>query len=531
MDRARKSRVVDGKKADLVEQQQTRVQRVAIHRAHETAEASVPAAVAHHFVNAGRLGPPVGGTVRQGEAGGNAGQPVASGPADHTRKRVDPAGTAQFPDAGVRLVEEPRRALAQRLEAMKQDLVFVTDQPPIEEHVRRSQDRGAVHVMLNLTIRLVADPHRTHATIAGKRIEELLLDDGASTDAVHRLEASVIRARHDIEDVGEIALHRPGDPQPVERVHHEIRVPQPAIAIVPVAAAVGCLGNGRRHRRDDRAGILECVEFQGDRRPDHRVLPFEGNGQMAHPPPPVGDRFVAEMSRDLFHRALEGFIGPEDQADVVLQEEGSLFHDRRHRHISGQPDHDRPAKVSDVIAAAGLLRGVPTVMAGRPQADPHPRIAGDPADPPDQRHGTEHPAVLAESRGEVGDFDAGAARVEQAGDQDRRVDEVFLLLRDAVEQIHREEAGIVLTGPFAQQRAERRIAVEARKACPYNLAKRIHQAADRPVADQPQIEGGHRVAFGVGRPCCSQSRTAATSRRRQQAAVGPGPTLIESPPR
>src|SRR3989454_8081562 len=47
-------------------------------------------------------------------------------------------------------------------------------------------------------------------------------------------------------------------------------------------------GNRRGHRRDDRAGIFEHVELQGDGGANDRILPLEGNGEGADPFAPVG---------------------------------------------------------------------------------------------------------------------------------------------------------------------------------------------------------------------------------------------------
>src|SRR5207302_6777685 len=84
---------------------------------------------------------------------------------------------------------------------------------------------------------------------------------------------------------------------------------------------------------------------------------------------------------------------------------------------------------------------------------------------------------------------------------------------------------------LAQQRAERRVAVEVREAPPHDLAQRIHQSADRSVPDQGEVERAHAAAPPVPCACCSQARTAPTSRRRQRAWVRPGPTFTEWPRR
>src|ERR1051325_8197526 len=46
--------------------------------------------------------------------------------------------------------------------SLRAHLVAAAHQPAVEKHVRRRQDRGAVHVVLGLAVRLVPDAHGTH---------------------------------------------------------------------------------------------------------------------------------------------------------------------------------------------------------------------------------------------------------------------------------------------------------------------------------------------------------------------------------
>src|SRR3989441_9704533 len=71
------------------------------------------------------------------------------------------------------------------------------------------QDGGAVDVVLDLPGCLIADPHRAHPAIAGERVDLLLLGDGPSADPVHGLQAPVLGARNEVDDVAQVALHRP----------------------------------------------------------------------------------------------------------------------------------------------------------------------------------------------------------------------------------------------------------------------------------------------------------------------------------
>src|SRR3989454_5019067 len=162
-------------------------------------------------------------------------------------------------------------------------------------------------------------------------------------------------------------------------------------------------------------------------------------------------------------------------------------------------------------------------------AEPHPDpgIPGDSFDSPNEHQGTGQGAVLADARQEVRDLDETAVGVVQARHEDRRVDEVRLLVFHDVDQVHGEKAEIRIAGSLAQQGAKHRVAVEAREAAPHDLAQGTHQRADRPVADQGEVERRHGAASS-GR-CASHARTAPTSRSRQCATVRPGPTFTEWP--
>ncbi len=84
------------------------------------------------------------------------------------------AALPPLPEAGVGLGVNGERPPPERLEPLEQRDVAAADQPIVEEHVRRREDRRAVDVVLHLPVRVVADPHRPHAAIAGERVDDRL---------------------------------------------------------------------------------------------------------------------------------------------------------------------------------------------------------------------------------------------------------------------------------------------------------------------------------------------------------------------
>ena len=102
---------------------------------------------------------------------------------------------------------------------------------------------------------------------------------------------------HHVDQPAQVLLHRRRLRQAVERAHHEEGVAQPAEAVVPVAPAVGRLGDAGGHGGDDGAGVLEQRQLERDGGADHRVLPLQRQRQRARPVAPVVDGFLLEAAR------------------------------------------------------------------------------------------------------------------------------------------------------------------------------------------------------------------------------------------
>jgi hypothetical protein len=404
------------------------------------------------------------------------------------RARRSPA--AQFPEAGVGAVEERGGLLAQDLEAAEQPLVADGREPAVVERVRGGQDGGAVHVVLDLPVRLVADAHRAHAAIAGKRVHDALLEVRLAADAVDGLQPAVA-ARRDVDDVAEVALHRPRGVQPVERVHHEVGVAQPAVAVVPVAPAVGRLGYGGGQGGDHRAGVVVGGELERDGRADDLVLPLERDGQAAHPFLPVVPRELEEVAGHLRHGALQRLVGAHHERHAVAQDEWHLLEDGRDRAVRREAQHVRSPHVADVVGAGGHLRAAPAVVVGGPHEHADARAAGDRAHDPDQLRRAEEAPELAEARREIDDLHRAAPVVEKPRHEDGRVGQVVLLGAREPGELDAHEAEIGFAAALAQQRAEHGIAVEAREARPHDLARAVDQRADARVADDAEVQVAH----------------------------------------
>src|SRR5262249_38716434 len=146
-------------------------------------------------------------------------------------------------------------------------------------------------------------------------------------------------------------LHRLRRTDAVERLHHEIGVAQPTIAVVPGAAGSRSLGNGGGMGRDDSAGFLEIAELERDRSADDFILPIVGNGETPRPIHPIVDGAVAEFAAGGFEFVLKALVDTEYEMVGPREDKGSLALDVGQRSIGGEADDAALVDEADMIAA------------------------------------------------------------------------------------------------------------------------------------------------------------------------------------
>ena len=149
---------------------------------------------------------------------------------------------AELPRARVRLLErasicasEPLDGVERRSRRHRADEAHVEEEPADREH------HLAVDVVLDVLERLVADAHRLLAVVAGEVVELLLGRVRAPVEAVRRLEHA-LALLGEVAQVLEEALHLLRVAEPLEGVQREVRVAEPAVAVVPVAPRAGYSG-------------------------------------------------------------------------------------------------------------------------------------------------------------------------------------------------------------------------------------------------------------------------------------------------
>jgi hypothetical protein len=110
----------------------------------------------------------------------------------------------------------------------------LADEAGVQEEPADAEHHLAVDVVLDVLERLVSDANGTVALVAREVLEDALLGVGATVDPVRRLQhAAALLA--EVAQVLEEQLHLLGVAESLERVQREVRVAEPAEAVVPRA--------------------------------------------------------------------------------------------------------------------------------------------------------------------------------------------------------------------------------------------------------------------------------------------------------
>ena len=385
-------------------------------------------------------------------------------------------------------------ALADPLQALELDASRTGQKPGVEERLRGREHRVAVDVVLDVLERLVAGPHRAHAAVARERRDGPFGEAAFQPDSEHRLHMPVgalhLIGADDVVQVAEIVLHRLDLGETVERPDHEERVPEPAVAVVPVPPGVRGFRDARGHRCDDRAGFLERAELERDGGAGDRILPLEREREAPGPSPPVRGGLLLELARGLLDAARKGLVRPEEKAHRHLEEERGLVEHVRDRGIGVESQRLTRVHEANVVGAVGDVGGARAVVEARAHPDADARRPTGRADPAHQHGGAERAPPRMEPRGEVGHDDAVAFTVLDPRLQNRGVRGVALFGAHRAQEIDGEEARLRVR-VVVDQAAEHRVRVEAREATPHDTRVLVDERAVGAVADDSEVEGRH----------------------------------------
>lgn len=307
---------------------------------------------------------------------------------------MDALAAAELPETGVGLVVHLVGAVADTLKGLEILSVRRPQQAFVEEGLHGGQDNLSVHVVLQMLVGLVADAHRSHAAIAGQVLGEMLGQGRLHADAVERLHVAASGAVDEIAQIAEIVLEHVGRAQAVQGLDHVVRVSQPAVAVVPVAAALGVLGDRGGQGRDDGSRLLVRAELECDGGADHRLLPLERDGQVAHPAAPVGRGLAQHPLAGGGEVRVEAFVRAKEHRYRLFQAEQPLAGDVRNRGVGGQPQGGLAADEADVIGACRVVGGPFAPVDHGPHADADLGCSDQRAHQADNGKGPINPAEL-----------------------------------------------------------------------------------------------------------------------------------------
>ena len=181
----------------------------------------------------------------------------------------------------------------------------------------------AVDVELELVGGAVADPDRPRAAPALEVVQALLDQVRGAVDPVHDLQRARVLARLLLHPVPQPDAERGGllhVAQAQQRVDGEGAVPDPGVAVVPVALAAGLLGQAGGRRRHRRPGRVIGHQLQRHGRTGDHLPPPAGVGRPVQPAAPEPRRVVGQplglLGRDLARRAAHGL--QHHAADLAL---------------------------------------------------------------------------------------------------------------------------------------------------------------------------------------------------------------------
>ena len=349
----------------------------------------------------------------------------------------------------------------------------------------------------------IADAHRRRALVARQPPEGQLAEATLPGEPVHDLDLAGV-ARHGAQEPLPPRPRLVGVPAHHERVEGERGVPEPAVAIVPVAHAPDEFGQGGGRRGHDAAGGRIGHRLQRDERPQHGLVPRALVRTLGGPRlPPCGGvadgrRHVAFLGHGLMRR-----VPREVEADFLA---------RGHREFGHRGEID----------AAHVRRGAQQESVGAGDSldaardAPHPRHDRPVVEADDQVHPHRHTAAHADDHAhEIG---CAAARGHAVDEPHHTPLDLVLGLEDerpgpvaATDLLHlgrrgQEPAAVI---GRAEERGETGAGVEAREAEPVDGPVAADERRRLAIADERVVlDAGCHDGLLVTIPCVVETASA-----------------------
>ena len=210
--------------------------------------------------------------------------------------------------------------LADRLQLLEFCPIRIGQKPPVKEGLRDAQNNLSVYVVLNMLRSLITNAHGTVPLKSRQMLGLTLGEIGLQPDPIDRLNMAAGGLSNNVPYPAHIVLKRAHGGQSVQGSDREIGIPDPAIAVIPVARRALMFGQGCGQGGNDPAGFLVDAQFQGNRRPDDRILPIHGRGKAPRPLPPIGIGPVKPVPSDPRYSIGQRFVRIQNKRNILIQQ-------------------------------------------------------------------------------------------------------------------------------------------------------------------------------------------------------------------
>src|ERR1700722_18970035 len=169
---------------------------------------------------------------------------------------------ANLPDAAIGLTT----LVDGRLDNLHQEAPVVGFRwHPVLGPAGRELNHHSVHVELKLVVGRVTHPHRLRPAPPLERLQRQLCEASFTVHPVHHLELRSIARRAALNETAH-PVGLGAQPQGIQRPYGKDGIPNPTVAVVPIALATNLFRQRSRHGRGDGTRRRITQRFQGDGR-------------------------------------------------------------------------------------------------------------------------------------------------------------------------------------------------------------------------------------------------------------------------
>src|SRR5262245_39080287 len=270
--------------------------------------------------------------------------------------------------------------------------------------------------------------------------------------------------------------------QVMKRREDEIRVAQPAIAVIPVATSARLFRKARRQGCQYSAGVFEAVEFQGQSGADDLLLMQQRHRAVFDPDAPVAYCLFEKVVCDFDEVVFNAESPCEAKIELLRQRNRNFFAEIGQRHVGQQAERLSADVVAQMVTASYRMDGSLLPSRNWTAAHADGRNAPQRFDQTKECRRTIDASILIESWTEVGNLKRVPARRCDSGEQNIRVRKIALFGLDVG---GRDRARNRKVPPIRiKQSTENRRAVRSRGTHPFDSAVQPDQRRSLTIADK-----------------------------------------------